>query len=341
MKNKIEIFLITYNRANYLEETLKAVTANDSPIKDFDIKILDNNSSDNTASLCQEYSSKFPNITYIKHNRNIGLSGNICRTMELVQKEYLWILCDNDEINWEYWNEVEQGIKEDNDLIIASTFYRGDKKNSKALALAQSTFLPAAIYKTKFITDSLMTYAMADIPTILPHVSMACAILNQSDKIFYLSGSIVDLTNNVKIEDFKKYSFDRIDNAGIKYTHIKTKAVNFSIGILESFSLLEDEKIKKEAIEMFLDRKKANNYGPFIVPRSVMASFIKKQIPFYFFCELLTLLPIKERLQLILNLVCPVFYKSPNGLSVTLCSLLKLRLFDYKWLGIKKRKQFN
>ena len=48
LKNKLEIIIPTYNRQHLLANTLTQLLDDKSPIKDLNILVLDNNSSDNT-----------------------------------------------------------------------------------------------------------------------------------------------------------------------------------------------------------------------------------------------------------------------------------------------------
>ena len=120
MKDKLQIVLITYNRKKYLQRTFDQIFAKDSPIKDYDITILDNASTDGTSELIKEYKLKFPNINHIRHNINIGGNANICRAFELgvtSGKEYVWVLCDDDKYDFSNWHEVEREINAKKDII--------------------------------------------------------------------------------------------------------------------------------------------------------------------------------------------------------------------------------
>ena len=55
MKTTLEIILITYNRKSHLRETLNWLFAENSPVKDLDITILNNKSTDGTTELIEEY----------------------------------------------------------------------------------------------------------------------------------------------------------------------------------------------------------------------------------------------------------------------------------------------
>lgn len=77
--DKLEIFLITFNRASKLDNTLKQLLDKNSPIRNFSTTIIDNNSKDNTALVVQKYQSQYKNIQYIKNKYNIGGNANIVK----------------------------------------------------------------------------------------------------------------------------------------------------------------------------------------------------------------------------------------------------------------------
>ena len=92
IKDSLEIIVITYNRAKYLERTFAQIFAPESPVRDFDITVLDNKSTDNTAQVVAEYQKRFPNLRHVVNNRNIGGNANIAKAFTEAKKEYLWIL---------------------------------------------------------------------------------------------------------------------------------------------------------------------------------------------------------------------------------------------------------
>ncbi|MBP3821489.1 glycosyltransferase [bacterium] len=62
IENLLQIYLLIYNRKNKLKETLKYILDIQSPIRNFDITILDNASDDVTSELIEDYIIRFPNI---------------------------------------------------------------------------------------------------------------------------------------------------------------------------------------------------------------------------------------------------------------------------------------
>lgn len=334
MNNNLDIFLITYNRAPFLRETLAKITTPASPLRNYHITILDNNSSDQTAEICKEFVQSNPNLSYIKNNRNIGLSGNICKAMEMARKEYYWILCDNDKIDFSAWPDIERAMQEGYDLIMSSVDYNCDKvKDKRSFALAQSTFLPGCIYKTKYLTDDIMTYAIADTYTVLPHVCVACNIVNNNGRIFIPSSSVITLTANVKISDTKNYTYDRVQSANPnKLVHERTLACHFGTGIAGSFKALKDKKLRKETIRNFIYSSRLNGYGPYFDLSSLwwqqcgygktypMKPYIWKELMYYF--------PMKEKIKIMLFALIPVtFYYQKDWFFIKIGPKFKTKLF--------------
>ena len=96
IKDKLEIIIVTYNRKVSLEGTLSQLFAPESPVKDLDITVLDNKSTDGTFEVVRQFCKKHQNLKHVVNNRNIGGNGNIARAFETAKKEYVWVLCDDD-----------------------------------------------------------------------------------------------------------------------------------------------------------------------------------------------------------------------------------------------------
>src|SRR5574344_826344 len=180
----LEVFLITYNRKKNLEQTLKSIYAPISPIRNLHITILDNKSTDGSSELIASYIKAFPNSKHVIHNRNIGGNGNIARCYELASKEYFWILCDDDEINFDHWDKVEaELIKDEADAIVVANYLIPSK--NVAQLIAQLSFVPAAIYKTSNMTDTVMQNVEWQISTMFRNRQLTPP-LNQWKSCFIL-----------------------------------------------------------------------------------------------------------------------------------------------------------
>ena len=134
IKDKLQIYLITYNRRNKLKNTLDVLLAEDSPIRDFDITILNNASNDGSYELIEQYCVDYKNLKHIRHNINIGGNANICGAFEMggsCDKEYFWVLCDDDKYDFSNWSEVEELIKEKKDIICLCDYVFNTEEEKK------------------------------------------------------------------------------------------------------------------------------------------------------------------------------------------------------------------
>lgn len=136
---KLEPVLITYNRSADLQRTLTAFL--DAELTDIKLHVLDNASTDETASVVASIQVQWPNLTYHRNAYNIGGNANILRAIEMSPSEYSWILGDDDEWHLENIDDLIAIIgKGEADLIrlgwLASPDSRG--KDMPAIELAKT-----------------------------------------------------------------------------------------------------------------------------------------------------------------------------------------------------------
>ena len=126
IEDKIEIVIPTYNRANYLDKTLSYIL--DSPFKDCKITIRDNASQDDTPVICEKYSKLFTNMHIIRNNKNIGGNANILRCYGEATYPYVWVLADNDYLNFDKCDDFLNAIESEKyDLIICNSAHYNPK----------------------------------------------------------------------------------------------------------------------------------------------------------------------------------------------------------------------
>lgn len=247
LKDKLEIFIITYNRKEYLKHTLESVYSEKSPIRDLQITILDNKSTDGSSELIDNIIADFPNTKHIIHNRNIGGNANIARCYELAKKDYFWILCDDDEIVWkqESWGEVEAAMETGADAIVVSN-YINPKENIPQL-LGQLSFVPAGIYKTANLTDTVMQNISFQISCCFPQLALVCKLINDNKRILILDKWIVKMVEHPNVSSYSRgMDTDK---------HPLMANMTWSLGILKTIQMIKDEKIREEIIETYRNEK--------------------------------------------------------------------------------------
>lgn len=238
-KDKLEILLITYNRAEELKESLEVLLAENSPVKDFDIKIIDNNSNDDTKAVVYSLMDKHKNLKYEKNKYNLGLAGNIVKAFYVAEKEYVWVLADNDHYCWDSWNEVENAIEKGMDAIMVSKF-TFPETDTLGLFL-QGTFTPGVIYKTSNITDEVMGNMTYSIHNLFPHMALFSYILNHNKSIYLVDKAIVSIGDN-RDKKTKKYSYVRGFNDSD--LHPLQKQLPWAGGYANILYFIKDKKLR-------------------------------------------------------------------------------------------------
>ena len=105
----ISVIICTYNREKYIYNVLKSVADNDYPHDQYEIVLVNNNSTDSTESECRRFQSDYPNIPFrycietnqgLSYARNCGIrqsSGDLLAYVDddaTVNKEYLRTYAD-------------------------------------------------------------------------------------------------------------------------------------------------------------------------------------------------------------------------------------------------------
>ena len=256
--DKLQIYLITYNRKNYLQRTFEQILAEDSPIKNFDITVLDNASTDGSSELIEEYRKKFPNIKHIKHKINIGGNANICRAFEMGAssgKEYVWVLCDDDLYDFSNWKEVEQKVEAKDDIICLCDYVFDNKKSiNNAQKIFQLTFVPAGIYRTELITDDLLINMYDCIITMFQQCCLAISCINENKNISILSKPIV--FNGIFYEkEVEKENISYTRGCSQEWNLERKLNTSWLLGFIQVLSLLKNKNIKKRAISNVIQSK--------------------------------------------------------------------------------------
>ena len=195
LKDKLEIFLITFNRKKNLENTLRELFAEDSPVRDLDITILNNHSTDGTTELVDEYCQRYPNLKQIVHPINIGAGANTIRAYELAQKPYLWVLCDNDTYCWSSFAEIENAINNDCPFIFSVNFRYTDE-NKWSEFFQSANFISACIIKRSEIDSTSIINAYHNIDNCFPQLAIAAKMINEQKEFYSVSVSIVNWLPN-------------------------------------------------------------------------------------------------------------------------------------------------
>lgn len=91
------IVICTYNRANYLGQTLMSIAGQDFPFTNFEVLVVDNNSLDDTEEAVRVFISTYPHIQ-MRYMREMNQGVSYCRNLGVSEArgEYI-VFIDDDE----------------------------------------------------------------------------------------------------------------------------------------------------------------------------------------------------------------------------------------------------
>ena len=95
MKYLITIIIPTYNRANLLSRAIKSVL--NQTFKDFELIVVDDGSTDNTAEVIKKFQEQDKRIRYIQHDKNKGTAATRNIGIKAAKGEYIAFLDSDDE----------------------------------------------------------------------------------------------------------------------------------------------------------------------------------------------------------------------------------------------------
>lgn len=201
----LTIVLITYNREEYLKNTLSQLL--DSPFKECPIVVLNNCSTDNTYSVAQAYQHSLQHLNIITNKFNIGANANILRTVEYSDTEYTWIIADDDHYNFSDCDDIiDRIIKKDVILIqvgghVDKNWTWGMQENTPKklmengyLYFKYSSFIASSIFKTSFFIENIVR-GYNNIGNSYPHMPYLFTIYDH-DEYIYISKNRIVLANN-------------------------------------------------------------------------------------------------------------------------------------------------
>lgn len=100
MKNKLlSICIPTYNGAKYIRKNIDTILEqiNEYKLKDVEIVVSDNCSTDKIPQIMQNYVEQYPDIIkYSRNERNLGYDGNVMKCCEIAQGKFIHLFGDDD-----------------------------------------------------------------------------------------------------------------------------------------------------------------------------------------------------------------------------------------------------
>lgn len=118
----LSICIATYNRADYIGETLESII----PQLDGDVELLivDGASTDDTEDIVRTFIKKDSRIHYVRLSAKGGVDQDYDKSVELARGEFCWLFTDDDLLKPGAVAAVKTAIKEGHDLVVVNAEVR-------------------------------------------------------------------------------------------------------------------------------------------------------------------------------------------------------------------------
>lgn len=108
---KFSFVICTYNREQYIANSLKSVCEQNFSNQDFEVIVVDNNSPDKTSDLCHEYINRYQHVQFryiLEVNQGISYARN--RGIKEAAGKYIVFVDDDETINTDYLEKLDNYI---------------------------------------------------------------------------------------------------------------------------------------------------------------------------------------------------------------------------------------
>ena len=203
----LAIFVITYNRAAALDRTLRQL--DETPFAACRITVLDNCSTDETPAVCEAQRQRFRHLRVVRHRRNIGLCANYLRVVELSDRLYTWVLCDDDTLDFSNCDDVMEAVTSAKYDLISLGAAAGAMWNpglettaDKLVADRQGyfvigSFVPSLIFKTAHFDSLCVVEGYRNAANLFPHIPFLAKTVRERFSIYVAKSRIIHRNNEV------------------------------------------------------------------------------------------------------------------------------------------------
>jgi glycosyltransferase involved in cell wall biosynthesis len=148
---EVSIVVPAYNEQENLPKLIKSLKGLKHSLKDFEIVIVDDNSSDKTGIIADSYSGKYGNVRVLHRKKGInGMGAALKEGTRISKGKYIiWVMADNsDDLN--SIPKFVSKLRNDCDLVFGSRYTKGGSKGDlgafKALMSSGYSFAAGLIF---------------------------------------------------------------------------------------------------------------------------------------------------------------------------------------------------
>lgn len=144
---KVSVLMSAYNHTKFIKESIESIL--NQTYQDFELLIIDDNSTDNTFEIISAFSS--PKIWCSKNQQNVGMVLNTNRLISMAKGEYIAIINSDDSWHYQKLEKQLQFLKQSQQLAGCFTLANTINEKSNIISLKKETFLYQNYSKEQFL----------------------------------------------------------------------------------------------------------------------------------------------------------------------------------------------
>lgn len=121
-EKKLSICVATYNRGNFIAETLDSIMV--QLPEGVEVVVVDGASPDNTAEVMARYIAQYPGLRYFREEVNSGVDADYDKAVGYATGEYCWLMTDDDLLKPGAIRQVLGKLRTNPDLLIVNAEVR-------------------------------------------------------------------------------------------------------------------------------------------------------------------------------------------------------------------------
>jgi len=115
MEPLVSVCIPAYNNASYIKETIDSIL--NQTYQNIELVVVDDNSTDNTYEIVSNIQDK--RVKVYKNEKNLGMSGNWNRCLELVTGDFVKLICADDLIEKDAIEKETRALMENPTAVLA------------------------------------------------------------------------------------------------------------------------------------------------------------------------------------------------------------------------------
>ncbi|MBQ8535755.1 MAG: glycosyltransferase family 2 protein [Bacilli bacterium] len=122
---KLSIVIPVYNCEKYLSQCLDSIYNTDYS-DEFEVILIDDGSTDNTKMICNDYSSKYDNLVFIKNSKNKGVSYSRNKAIKTAKGKYILFVDGDDFLDKDWYKTIRENLKLNKDVMYINNLISKD-----------------------------------------------------------------------------------------------------------------------------------------------------------------------------------------------------------------------